>query len=207
MSIPRSPSSLTLDQAADVDGLRHQMEPLLRHYKERVLDPAAQLRKWRRSPWQMLFWPCALETWGEIQLWNTAPHARSAVLHAILANSAFHLHATEQSDGKWRDFGLKYQNKAKNFLFQALQGEILGVAQPKYKELLMAILSVAMTSVGRPEPVFIQKMLTRASYLPNPKHSKDTCWPRNTSFVTAACVSSIQSKLGPSSTCILTCGS
>lgn len=148
LSVPFSPSSLALDQASDVDGLRSQMEPLLRHYKERVLEPAAEIRQWRRSPWQILFWPCALETYGEMKLWNTAPHARSAVLHAILANSAFHLHTTEQSDGKWHDFGMKYQNTAKKLLFQALQDEILGVAKAKYKELLMAILSVAMVSVS-----------------------------------------------------------
>ncbi|KFG83010.1 putative C6 transcription factor [Metarhizium anisopliae] len=152
LSIPPSPSALSSVQISKSDGLLSQMEPLLRHYKERVLEPAADLRKWRKSPWQLLFWPCALETYGEIKLWNTASHPRSAVLYAILANSAYHLHATERCDDKWREFGLKYQNKAKRLLFQALQDEILGVARAKYKELLMAILSVAMVSLfDKPE--------------------------------------------------------
>ena len=145
--VPSSPSALSRDQISDPHGLLHQMEPLLRHYKERVLEPAADLRKWRRSPWQILFWPCALETYGEIKLWNSAAHPRAAVLYAILANSAFHLHATERSGSKWQDYGLRFQRQAKQLLFQALQDEILGIAHAKYKELLMAILSVAMVSV------------------------------------------------------------
>lgn len=156
------------------------MEPLLRHYKERVLDPAADLRRWRKSPWQLLFWPCALETYGEIKLWNTASHPRSAVLYAILANSAYHLHATERCDDEWREFGLKYQNKAKRLLFQALQDEILGVARAKYKELLMAILSVAMVSVRLLEMDSLCQILTFLSSLKSQKHSKDIFWRQNT---------------------------
>ena len=104
----------------------------------------------RKSPWQILFLPRALETFAEISLWNEASHTRSTILYALLANSAYQLHHIQRPDYSgpgWLDIAARHQRASKQHLQIALKAETSGPRQAEYKDLLMAILAVAMVSV------------------------------------------------------------
>lgn len=130
--------------------LPEQAEVLLRYYKQHIDGATTAIHAKRKSPWQIIFLPCALETFAELSLWNTASHTRSSILYTLLAHSAFQLHMSNEpsnSPHQWRDVGIRHQEKAQHHLRNALQLEMFGSSQAKYKELLMAILAMAMTSV------------------------------------------------------------
>ncbi|KAH7126428.1 fungal-specific transcription factor domain-containing protein [Dactylonectria estremocensis] len=130
--------------------LPEHAEPLLRYYKQHIDGATASMQAKRKSPWQLIFLPCALETFAELSLWNGTSHTRSTILYTLLAHSAFQLHATNKPGpfaSHWRDVGERHQEKAQQHLRNALQMEMFGPKQAKYKELLMAILAMAMTSL------------------------------------------------------------
>ncbi|ENH64032.1 hypothetical protein FOC1_g10002635 [Fusarium oxysporum f. sp. cubense race 1] len=64
--------------------------------------------------------------------------------------NALQLHmskAPNSLSADWKEIGLKNHERAQNHLRQALQHEMFGPRQASYKELLMAILAMAMTSL------------------------------------------------------------
>ncbi|KAF7557183.1 hypothetical protein G7Z17_g963 [Cylindrodendrum hubeiense] len=130
--------------------LPEHAEPLLRYYKQHIDGATASMQTKRKSPWQLIFLPCALETFAELSLWNGTSHTRSTILYILLAHSAFQLHTTNKPGSfanHWREVGERHQEKAQQHLRNALQLEMFGPKQAKYKELLMAILAMAMTSL------------------------------------------------------------
>ncbi|KAH6980831.1 fungal-specific transcription factor domain-containing protein [Ilyonectria sp. MPI-CAGE-AT-0026] len=130
--------------------LPEHAEPLLRYYKQHIDGATASMQTKRKSPWQLIFLPCALETFAELSLWNGTSHTRSTILYTLLAHSAFQLHMTNKPGSfasHWREVGERHQEKAQQHLRNALQLEMFGPKQAKYKELLMAILAMAMTSL------------------------------------------------------------
>lgn len=140
---------------ADKHVLPCHSEPLLRHYKE-VIHNGTPSRSADESPWRVIFLPCALETFAELSLWHSTSHRRLAILHGLLALSAFRLHHKGDSDFRgqsWREIALCYQTTAQDHLRTALKFEAAGPALPKYKELLTAILAISLTSVSRSPPV------------------------------------------------------
>ncbi|PTD11659.1 hypothetical protein FCULG_00002734 [Fusarium culmorum] len=125
-------------------GIPEEAEHLLRHYRQNMARRTTMQAK-RKSPWEIIFLPCALETFAELCLWNEASHTRSSIFYTLLAHSALQLHISG-SDSKWKEIGLKNHERAQSHLRQALQHEMFGPKQASYKELLMAILAMAMTS-------------------------------------------------------------
>ncbi|KAI1341101.1 fungal-specific transcription factor domain-containing protein [Xylariaceae sp. FL0016] len=127
-----------------------QAEHLLRFFRQRIMRPSSRIQANRKSPWQILFLPCALETFAEITIFSQASHTRSAVLYAILSNSAFQLYAVNHHDttsSRWLEVGKRHRNAAKQHLRKALQVDMVGPNQADYKDLLMAMLACAMTSL------------------------------------------------------------
>lgn len=104
----------------------------------------------RVSPWEKAFMPCAVETFGELTLWNTTSCSRFTVFYAVLAATAFRIHRSNPSasDLHWLNSGRQYQMTAKKFLKEALRTEVAGPSQGTYHELLLAVLSMATASVG-----------------------------------------------------------
>lgn len=106
------------------------------------------------SPWRQLLLPCALETFAELSLWNTASYTRLSILYALLAKSAHHLHESgihdTQQASRWRDVAASHRNDAQRHLGLALKTEAEGEDRAKYTELLMAILGVGFVSVSLP---------------------------------------------------------
>ncbi|KAF5228686.1 hypothetical protein FAUST_10916 [Fusarium austroamericanum] len=126
-------------------GIPEEAGHLLRHYRQNMARRSTMQAK-RKSPWEIIFLPCALETFAELSLWNEASHTRSSIFYTLLAHSALQLHISG-SESKWKEIGLKNHERAQSHLRQALQHEMFGPKQASYKELLMAILAMAMTSL------------------------------------------------------------
>ncbi|KAH8680626.1 fungal-specific transcription factor domain-containing protein [Xylariales sp. PMI_506] len=123
-------------------------QSLLRYYRQCIEKSSKAFMPKRKSPAELLFLPCALETFAELSLWNSTSHSRSAVLRAVLASSAFQAErASVESPMQWREVAVLHQVKARQHLCNALQVEMAGTSQVEYKELIMAILAVAMTSL------------------------------------------------------------
>ncbi|ETS84172.1 hypothetical protein PFICI_02197 [Pestalotiopsis fici W106-1] len=122
-------------------------QPLLCYYKQCIDHTGKAFKPRRRSPGELLFLPCALETFAELSLWNTTSSARSALLYAVLANSAFQADRAALCQTKWRDIAVRHQAQAGRHLRDALLRETTGPSQVAYKDLLMAILAVAMISL------------------------------------------------------------
>lgn len=122
-------------------------ETLLNYYSDHVVKSPTGIQSRKQSPWTSLFLPCALQTFAEIYVTNTATDVRLAIFYAIIANSAFKLHGAKLNEGSWYEVATGHQKKAKLHLLRALHEELSGKSKVKYKELLMAVLSVAMISV------------------------------------------------------------
>lgn len=122
-------------------------QPLLCYYKQCIDHTGKAFKPKRRSPGELLFLPCALETFAELSLWNTTSSARSALLYAVLANSAFQADRAALCQTKWREIAVRHQAQAGKYLRDALLLEMTGPSQVAYKDLLMAILAVAMISL------------------------------------------------------------
>lgn len=138
------------DIPSNHSGLPQEAEPLLRHYRQAMAGQRSTMQAKRKSPWEIIFLPCALETFAELSLWNEASHTRSSIFYTLLAHSALQLHMAQKSDAistNWKEIGLRNHERAQSHLRQALQHEMFGPKQASYKELLMAILAMAMTSV------------------------------------------------------------
>ncbi|KAF4983657.1 hypothetical protein FDECE_17253 [Fusarium decemcellulare] len=131
-------------------GLPEEAEPLLRYYRKHIAGERTAMQAKRKSPWDIIFLPCALETFAELSLWNEASHTRSTIFYTLLAHSALQLHKSNKPTSfscDWREIGLRNHERAQYHLRNALQHEMFGPRQANYKELLMAILGMAMTSM------------------------------------------------------------
>ncbi|KAK9798653.1 putative Fungal-specific transcription factor domain-containing protein [Seiridium cardinale] len=123
---------------------------LLRCFKEKVTRAESRIHAKRASPWQILFMPCALETFAELSLFGKTSHARSAVLFAILSVSALQLRLSSRNhttSTHWFEVGTRHRDRAQFHLREALQTELSGKSQASYKDLLMAMLSCAVMSL------------------------------------------------------------
>lgn len=123
---------------------------LLRYFKTEVLESPSPLTTRALSPWKLMLLPCALETVGEISLWNTTSCARRSVLSGILAKSAFYLSRKTRTDQEkssfWYKVGSDHRFEAQKQLRVALTSELGGNVE--YEEMLMAILCVGVVSVS-----------------------------------------------------------
>ncbi|KAL0253347.1 hypothetical protein SLS55_010323 [Diplodia seriata] len=136
---------------------------ILRYCRATTNTSASRMRV---SPWEKSFMPCAVETFGELTLWNTTSCARFTVFYAVLAATAFRIHRSNRSSNglHWLNSGKEYQKIAKNFLKKALMTEVAGPSQGKYNELLLAVLSMATASAFY-EPRAIRVLLHDAERL------------------------------------------
>ncbi|KAJ9418997.1 fungal-specific transcription factor domain-containing protein [Fusarium oxysporum] len=143
--ILREPAGSIFDSA-----LPEEASSLLRHYKQHIDATTAALKAKRQSPWQLMFLPCAFQTFAELSLLGTASHTRVAVLCALLARSAFKLYKTDPDATKsnyWRTVGSKNMDKARYHLQRVLDQDMTLVHTVEYEELLMAFLAMSITSL------------------------------------------------------------
>lgn len=147
-SIPAGLSKLAGYGESHDSALPEHAQTLLRFYKECIDRSGGGGKPKRQSPLEILFLPCALETFAELTLWGSTSNARSALLCAVLANSAFQAgRSALSSAAPWREIAIRHQSNARQHLRNALRQEASTPRQVPYKELLMAILAVAMISL------------------------------------------------------------
>ncbi|KAF4472855.1 ARG81-transcription factor involved in arginine metabolism [Fusarium albosuccineum] len=129
--------------------LPEQASSLLRYYKSRIEEATTALKAKRKSPWELVFLPCAFQTFAELSLLGNASHTRATILYALLARSAFQLDkstSNQNADGYWWVVGKRHLDKARCHVKNVLELEMSGSRQAEYEELLMAFLAMAVTS-------------------------------------------------------------
>lgn len=132
----------------------------------------------RKSAWQVLALPTAMETFAELSIFNEAPHSRLASFFALLANAALHLSRkqTGAEGWQWRTSGLQYARMAKLHLQHAFTTDLQSASSKTYKQMLMTLIALATAAMYH-EPKSMSAFLIDAERLirlrgiPNPKKS------------------------------------
>ncbi|KAF2136914.1 uncharacterized protein K452DRAFT_236777 [Aplosporella prunicola CBS 121167] len=122
---------------------------LLMHYKDHIIKLLSPLKYHRKTPWNVLQLPCAMNTFAELTLGNHPNNARNAVFNGLLAISAFNFTNASSGDAVtyWKGVGDLYKRRAHEFLKLSLRHEVSEPKRAKYKEVLMAMLSMVTLSI------------------------------------------------------------
>lgn len=123
---------------------------ILSHYRDRIVPLISPLGQGQEQSWMNLVMPCAVHTLGELTMNGSATHARLALLNTLLSTSAFHLgnHSALCME-HWISVGNEYLQRARDHFIRCLEEATLStMKKSKYKEILMAILSLSTTYVG-----------------------------------------------------------
>lgn len=145
LPIPLTPiSSLVLSTSKYIPP---EAPALLRHFKDNLISLSFPLKSCRKCPWQTIHLPSAMSTYAELSICQTASHTKLSLFYSLLSASSLHLFTRDQAALNLNWSGKGFKELAKRHLRLALSEEVIGVKQAKYKELLMAILSMVMLSV------------------------------------------------------------
>ncbi|KAH8738301.1 fungal-specific transcription factor domain-containing protein [Ilyonectria robusta] len=123
---------------------------LLQHYKAQTGTLFSPLRV-RKSPWSILHFPRALSALSELNIFNKTKHAPMSLLYSVLAVSAFNwdniCREQKNSTTYWRNVGEGFWRGAKKELEWTCETELAGEKSSKYKDILMAILTMVTITV------------------------------------------------------------
>ncbi|RSL53840.1 hypothetical protein CEP51_014815 [Fusarium floridanum] len=123
---------------------------LLEHYKSQMGKLFSPLRV-RKSPWSILHFPRALSALSELSIFKRTKHAHTSLFYAVLAVSAFNwdnIHRQQKdSTTYWRNVGEGFRRGARKELERTCETELAGEKSSKYKDILMAILTMVTISV------------------------------------------------------------
>lgn len=133
---------------------------LISHYKDRIIPLISPWRRGQETPWMSLIIPCATTTLSELTLNETANHARLALLNAVWSTSAFHLaNATTGCLEQWRAPAECYLKRARSHFQKCMEESCTStVKMSKYKEILMAILSLSNVFVRDPRTIKLTRL-------------------------------------------------
>lgn len=120
---------------------------LMRYFKENVISLSFPLRNCRYCPWQTVHLPGAMSAFAELSINHTTSHTRLSLFYSLLAASCLHKYTHDHSAGDLHISAKRFKETAKQHLEVALNQEVVGSKQAKYKEILMAVLSMVMLSV------------------------------------------------------------
>lgn len=128
---------------------------LLRHFNEHVVTRIIWLPMTQKSPWTILNIPHAMLTLDQITYMGqaTVKHASLGNLYGILACAAFHLSANpnlipDRPDQYWTRLSAAAYEEGKSHVNKSLELEHEGPQKAKYKEQLMAMISVTTFTVS-----------------------------------------------------------
>ncbi|EEU37433.1 uncharacterized protein NECHADRAFT_101978 [Fusarium vanettenii 77-13-4] len=123
---------------------------LLEHYKSQMGKLFSPLRV-RKSPWSILHFPRALSALSELSIFKRTKHAHTSLFYSVLAVSAFNwdnIHRQQKdSTTYWRNVGEGFRRGARKELERTCETELAGEKSSKYKDILMAILTMVTISV------------------------------------------------------------
>ncbi|KAK5233782.1 hypothetical protein LTR47_004900 [Exophiala xenobiotica] len=153
---------------------------LLDHFAEQYVDIVSLIKN-QKSPWRILHLPSALSTFGELVIWRTPDHFRVSLFYAILALSAFHLDrlsGTDHGAGHLWTVGTSHYMRARSELRKGLALKANGTKPAKYKDILVALLTMVTVCItsGTMEDarayLLQAEMLIRRRGLPKPRKSR-----------------------------------
>ncbi|KFY24890.1 hypothetical protein V493_04972 [Pseudogymnoascus sp. VKM F-4281 (FW-2241)] len=138
-------SPAILYEVSSVDDAQY----LLKHFQDCVVPQMSFMPASSKSPWRTLNLPEAVRTLAEMTYLGTGnvKHASIANLYALLGCSAYHLSANPTVQvGKtveyWANIVSRCKEHAKTHMQISLRHELKGATKSKYKDQLMAILSM-----------------------------------------------------------------
>lgn len=157
-SVPFSPSR---SPPPDLEDFSMPMaKQLLDHYRLRMVAFFTPARVESKSPWQSIYIPSLLSTVGEIELAGESSNAKVSLLFSIFAISCFSMDGCSFPTGEshspdWKALGELYRERATRRLKHSLHNvSRSGGKKEKYKDVLMALLSMVTICVG-----FLRKMI------------------------------------------------
>ncbi|KAE8367246.1 fungal-specific transcription factor domain-containing protein [Aspergillus caelatus] len=142
-----------------------QAPALLRYFKENIISLSFPLKNCQKCPWQAIHLPTAMSTYAELSIHQTASHTRLSLFYSLLAASCLHMFSRNPNAVDLNMSSKGFTQIAKQHLEVALNEEVLGSRRAKYKELLMAVLSMVMLSIFHGENSNAQAFLVDAEYL------------------------------------------
>ena len=131
-----------------LQALPRQQQYLLNYYVQKAVSFLCVIDS-PESPWRTIHVPKMLGIAGELVVTGTTSLVRNAFFHAILASSAFMLaHETSNTDDQvWAGTAVDLRQQAITFLKSSINKEFYSSAKAKYKEYLLAMLSMVITDV------------------------------------------------------------
>ncbi|KAL3418903.1 component of the argr regulatory complex [Phlyctema vagabunda] len=142
---------------------------LIYHYVHNVVDLMVTISS-HNSPWKEVHLPKALLGSGELEATGHTSNSRNALLHAVLACSAYNLASqflhTKQDElaRQYRMLGQDLFCKSVLSIGNCMQEEMSG-HKPKYKELLAAMLSMISIGVSVQRAVNNPDVMTNQAFL------------------------------------------
>ncbi|KAF2794423.1 hypothetical protein K505DRAFT_407521 [Melanomma pulvis-pyrius CBS 109.77] len=128
---------------------------LLKHFNDSVIPQMSFMPSNSKSPWTIMQLPEAMRTLSDLSYLHTGKlnHANAANLYGLLACSAYHLSvnlSAETTDSKeyWHNLFDCLKERAKKHMQISLREELKGPKKAKYKDQLMAILSMLAFTVS-----------------------------------------------------------
>lgn len=133
--------------AADISDLAGScVKLLIKHYESSIASALTPVLG-QKTPWQILHLPAVISTYGEIEIIGDSNNARVALLFAVLSVSAYQLHYAQSCSWQMWRFAEICRLRSKKRLMTFVR-EATGTRKAaKYKEILMAILSMVTISV------------------------------------------------------------
>ncbi|KAJ5197479.1 hypothetical protein N7449_007958 [Penicillium cf. viridicatum] len=149
ISLPSSPSR---SSALDLEDFTMPLaKMLLDHYRHTMVTFFTPARVEAKSPWEAIYIPSLLSTVSEIGLAGDSSNAKVSLLFAVFAISAFSQSQSsspaEQGYQDWNALGELYRERASRRLKQSLFNLSHEKAKEKYKDILMALLSMVTICV------------------------------------------------------------
>lgn len=124
---------------------------LLANYRQRVIPILTPFGSSQKSPWHHLMLPCAMNAMAEISMGGSTSYARSALLYTLITTSARQVElssSTPPTVDIWTSAVQFYKQRARHDLKCCLQMEASShEKKAKYKEILMALISMAILNV------------------------------------------------------------
>lgn len=154
-------SQATLNHLSDLKSVE-EAQFLLKHFHNSVIPQMAFMIQSSKSPWRILQLPDAIRTLSELTYLQTGSlkHANAANFYALMACSAYHISARPSLDPiaqpkeYWQNLFNRLREASKTHIQISLREELKGPRKAKYKDQLMAVLSMLAASV-RLIPVYL----------------------------------------------------
>lgn len=120
---------------------------LIRYFSYHVRSMSYPLKGRKLCPWQTIHLHRAEQAYAELLVHGVASHTGLALFYSLLAASCFQLFTTEDHSLDYETEGNEYMQLSNYHLEKSIRLEVNCLGKIKYKELLLALLSMVMLEV------------------------------------------------------------